>query len=284
MRTSRFVYSLAAMSLYWSLFTLPVQAQTQFLDADVPAEQVEGTLLPPEQPFFGSKSELSPGELKALGVDKGVLLQRQDVLVRNLPPIFVTMESGSYEQIAVTVPVQRRATTYPAYRRRSLSSRGGHAAPKPVAVTPSEAPTSRVVYRNVYRSSRKSMDISPVIEKHAEKYQLDPWLLRGVIEVESAFRPRARSCAGAGGLMQLMPGTASYLGCRDRFDPDQNIAAGAKYLRMMVDRFGNYDLAIAAYNAGPGNVARYGGIPPFAETQNYVRKVKKAWQWRPDSK
>ncbi|MEW6283839.1 MAG: lytic transglycosylase domain-containing protein, partial [Candidatus Eremiobacterota bacterium] len=121
------------------------------------------------------------------------------------------------------------------------------------------------------------VDISPLIEAKARKYNLDPWLVRGVIEVESAFKPYAVSRAGAGGLMQLMPTTAYHLGCRDRFDPEQNIEAGARYLRQMMDRFGSWDLAIAAYNAGPGNVERHGGIPPFAETRAYVVKVKRAW-------
>lgn len=289
MRTSRFVYSLVAISLCWSVFSRPVSAQV--LDAETPCEQVEGTLLPPQELYMGSKSELSPAEVKALGVEKSGPPQRTETATyQALPSIFVTMETGSYEQVAVTVSAPRggggasASAGYPAYRRRSLSSRGGHTMNQSLklAQPASEAPATRVVYRNVYRSSSKKIDISPVIQKHAQKYNLDPWLLRGVIEVESAFRPHARSGAGAGGLMQLMPGTASYLGCRDRYDPDQNIAAGAKYLRMMVDRFGNYDLAIAAYNAGPGNVAKFGGIPPFAETQNYVRKVKRAWQWRPN--
>lgn len=176
--------------------------------------------------------------------------------VGQLPPIMVTAKVKSYQKVAV------------GRRRMSLSSRGAVSA----------NPTSEIIYKTVPKVEKKPIDISPIIEKYAAKYQLDPWLIRGVIEVESAFRPTAVSPVGAGGLMQLMPGTASYLGCADRFDPEQNIAAGSRYLKMMYDRFGSEELMIAAYNAGPGNVERYGGIPPFAETRNYVVKVKKAWK------
>jgi hypothetical protein len=174
-----------------------------------------------------------------------------------LPPIMIVARVKTYHK----VPVARR--------RRSLSSRGGN---------PVKGQDSDLIYKTVSRVQKQQVNISPLIEKYATKYNLDPWLVRGVIQVESNFRPYAMSPVGAGGLMQLMPGTASYLGCQDRFDPEQNIAAGARYLRMMLDRFGETDLMIAAYNAGPGNVERYGGVPPFAETQRYVVKVNKAWK------
>lgn len=173
-----------------------------------------------------------------------------------LPPIMINAKVKSYKKVVV------------GRRRMSMSSRG--------AVTTNE--TSEPIFKTVPVVEQKAIDISPIIEKYATQYNLDPWLIRGVIETESAFRPNAVSPVGAAGLMQLMPGTASYLGCADRLDPEQNIAAGARYLRMMMDRFGNEDLMIAAYNAGPGNVERYGGIPPFAETRNYVVKVKRAWK------
>ena len=103
---------------------------------------------------------------------------------------------------------------------------------------------------------------------------IDPALLKGLVQQESGFDPNARSGAGAVGLTQLMPGTAAALGVTDPTDPAQSLQGGARYLREQLDRFGGDErLALAAYNAGPGAVSKYGGIPPYAETQGYVNKV-----------
>ncbi len=112
-----------------------------------------------------------------------------------------------------------------------------------------------------------------LIEASAARHGLDPALLKALIHAESGFNPNAVSSAGAKGLTQLMPSTAAGLGVSDPFDPEQSIEGGARYLKAQLDRFGDESLALAAYNAGPGAVARYGGIPPFRETQNYVSRV-----------
>lgn len=112
------------------------------------------------------------------------------------------------------------------------------------------------------------------VQRAATYYQLPAALIWAVIKVESDFRYRAVSRAGARGLMQLMPRTAKAIGLRDPLDPEQNILGGAYYLRHLANRFdGDIFYTLAAYNAGPGTVRRYGGIPPYPETQSYIRKV-----------
>ena len=120
----------------------------------------------------------------------------------------------------------------------------------------------------------KSAPFEASITEHARRQQVAADLVRAVIQVESAFNPVAVSSKGAMGLMQLMPATARELGVGNPFDPDQNIRGGVAYLRRLLDRYnGNVELALAAYNAGMGNVEKYGDVPPFKETKNYVKKV-----------
>lgn len=117
-----------------------------------------------------------------------------------------------------------------------------------------------------------SAHVEALIAKAAEAHDVDPNLVRAVIEVESAYKARAKSRKGAMGLMQLMPATAREYGVRNAYDPAENINAGVKHLRSLLDEF-DVPLALAAYNAGQGTVRKYGGIPPYRETRAYVRKI-----------
>jgi soluble lytic murein transglycosylase-like protein len=144
-----------------------------------------------------------------------------------------------------------------------------------------KTPTGPVAPMNPFGQGNKvegfdaaSGGIRSMIDGAAEKHAVDRNLLEALVSVESSFNPTAVSKAGAKGLTQLMPGTAAALGVTDPFDPAQSLSGGAKYLSQMLKQFnGNTELALAAYNAGPGAVKRHGGVPPYTETRNYVQNV-----------
>lgn len=138
--------------------------------------------------------------------------------------------------------------------------------------------------------------LEPIIRRHSDAQHLDPRLVRAVIQVESGYNHRARSNKGAMGLMQLMPDTAVELAVFHPFDVDENLRGGTAYLRQMIDSFhGSLEMALAAYNAGPGAVERHHGVPPYPDTVDYVQRVLALyhgdgalsavqWQWHPGSR
>jgi len=125
-----------------------------------------------------------------------------------------------------------------------------------------------------YHSGLADLELEQAVSRAAQQHHVQPALLLAVIKAESSFNPTVVSKAGAVGLMQLIPETAIRHGVRNLYDANENIAGGAKHLRYLLDRFhGNVRLALAAYNAGEGKVDRYGQVPPYKETQDYVKKV-----------
>lgn len=134
-------------------------------------------------------------------------------------------------------------------------------------------------FSELYQTASQKMNVpesmDDIFREAAETYQVPVNLLMAVGKAESGFNPDAVSPAGAQGVMQLMPATAASLGVTDPFDARSNIMGGAKYLGQMLSQYnGNIELALAAYNAGSGNVAKYGGVPPFTETRNYIQRIK----------
>lgn len=143
----------------------------------------------------------------------------------------------------------------------------------------SRTPNPQADFRRENRVISGNAQWDKWVYEFASKYNIDPMLIFAQMSQESSFKLRAKSNKGASGLMQLMPGTAKDLGVTNIFDPKQNIEAGVKYLRQQLDKFGgNTALALAAYNAGPGAVQKFGGIPPYKETQGYVKRISERYQ------
>ncbi|WP_455715089.1 lytic transglycosylase domain-containing protein [Anaerosporobacter sp.] len=135
-----------------------------------------------------------------------------------------------------------------------------------------------------YLNQNKEVSLEEIFEKAADKYDVSVDLLKAIAKQESNFNADAVSKSGAMGVMQLMPATAKELGVTNAFDAEQNIMGGAKYISKLLDQYnGDTKLALAAYNAGSGNVRKYGGIPPFKETQNYVVKVMQYYEQNLDA-
>ena len=166
-----------------------------------------------------------------------------------------------------------------------LAAGGGLETPLPAAqnIRAYQDAAGRVVFVNeaepgplraALTTATPAPHIDRLIEGAAERHQVDPQLIRALVQVESGFNPRAVSSKGAEGLMQLIPATARRFGTRDTFDPQANLDGGVRYLRHLLDLYnGDLELALAAYNAGENAVGRHNGVPPYRETQNYLKKI-----------
>jgi soluble lytic murein transglycosylase-like protein len=179
--------------------------------------------------------------------------------------------SGSAPSLPGLVPSGRTGTdglpildgSFAAAVQQAMAQGDGAADP---ATAPASAPNAPAMV--------PPAQIDRLVSTSAAQWGVDPALVKAIIANESGFNANATSGVGAQGLMQLMPGTAAGLGVADAYDPAQNVSGGTRYIRGLLDRFkGDLPKAIAAYNAGPGAVEKYGGIPPYPETQNYVQNV-----------
>ncbi len=191
----------------------------------------------------------------------------------------ITLLTGLVVAAAVAAPAEAQIYTWrDANGTLVLSDRPPQAGAETLEVRGAVAPIRTTTPTRPLARLSRAGHYDAVIERYAASEGVRPDLVRAVIQVESAFNPNARSPVGAMGLMQLMPATAQELGVLNPYDPEQNIRGGVTYLRRLLSEYdGNEELALAAYNAGPGAVSRYGNqIPPFRETQDYVERVRSA--------
>jgi hypothetical protein len=180
---------------------------------------------------------------------------------------------------ALGFPIDAMNVTFPL-----LDNRVSHASPQSFHIfttpkvresflTPEKPPQTFTLEVAKEQFFRSEVPFGAIIYREARRNNLPPELVAAVVEAESDFRPRLVSNKDARGLMQILPETGQLLGCSQLFNPSENVAAGTRYLRYLFDRFGDQGMALAAYNAGLGNVERFGGIPPFPETVNYLQRV-----------
>ena len=182
--------------------------------------------------------------------------------------------------IAVGIPIACFALGFPIEAMNNAASMRDSArallfasTPMTNAFFPRRAAEHLTIEQTKVQFFKTEVPYGEIIYREAQRNKLPPELVAAVVRSESDFRPRLVSNKSAQGLMQIVPETSRLLGCQNPFDPGANIAAGTKYLRYLFDRFGDQRLALAAYNAGEGNIERFGGIPPFDETRDYVERV-----------
>ena len=166
---------------------------------------------------------------------------------------------------------QNNMPSFDSVMQKTANAKFGNLLTKPVTKVNAEIYTAQSQSANNLTPRQKIQDI---VSRMSKKHGVDEKLVNALIKQESGFNPNAKSKVGALGLMQLMPSTAKGLGVTNPMDPEQNVEGGVKYLKSMLNKYnGNIILALAAYNAGPGAVDKYDGVPPYKETQNYVRSI-----------
>ena len=232
--------------------------------------------------------ESATGSVNPDAVDAAAIMKFRSTLGANIQAPVPTEDWDGGTPIKVHVPPATPTITRPSTNQNATTG-----TTTPSGNTIIESPSSAPILSEVNRNETNSVDaanasseiansgvlecsdeLNTYFKQAADTYGVDVNLLKCIAYAESSFRPNITSGAGAMGIMQLMPKTAEGLGVRDAYDPQQNIMGGAKYISIQLERFdGNIEYALAAYNAGPGSGEKYDGIPPYEETQNYVKKI-----------